>query len=76
MRQLPTTPGREDGQPAGHSGHGWMMAAMCIPIVLVAIVLVATGVASASFLFAVFACTVMMGMMMAMMMGGMSGGGK
>ena len=76
MRQLPTTPGGEDGKPAGHSRHGLMMAAMCIPIVLVAIVLVATGVASASFLFAAIACMAMMGLMMAMMMRWMSGGGK
>jgi hypothetical protein len=76
MRQLPTTPSREDGKPAGHSSHGGMMAAMCVPIVLVAIVLVGTGVASASFLFAAIACMAMMGVMMAMMMRGMSGGGK
>jgi len=76
MTQLPTGQGGREGQPGGHSSHGWMMAAMCLPIVLIAIVLVATGVASASFLFAAIACMAMMGLMMAMMMGWMSGGGK
>ena len=76
MRHPETQRGQEAGKPGGHSSHGWMMAAMCIPIVLIAIVLVATGVASASFLFAAIACTAMMGLMMAMMMGGMSGRGK
>ena len=53
-----------------------MMIACCIPLLMIAIALVATGVASASFLFAAVACMAMMGLMMVMMMRGMSGGGK
>ena len=54
-----------------HSGHGhWMMIACCIPMLAIAIVLVATGVAGASLIFAAIMCTAMM----AMMMRGMSSG--
>jgi hypothetical protein len=76
MSQLETPQSEEHGHRSGHMGHGLMMIACCIPLLVIAIVLIATGVASASFLFAAIACTVMMGMMMAMMMGGMSRGGK
>ena len=55
----------------GHGGHGWMMIACCIPMLVIAIVLVATGVAGFGFIFAALACTAMM----ALMMGGMSHGG-
>jgi hypothetical protein len=48
----------------GHSGHGWMMIACCIPMLAIAIVLVATGVASVGLLFAAVLCTAMMAMMM------------
>ena len=57
-----------------HGGHSWMMIACCIPMLVIAIVLVATGVASSSFIFTAIACTVMMFMMMRMM-GGMGGNG-
>ena len=43
-------------------------------MLVIAIVLVATGVASSSFIFAAIACTVMMAMMMRMM--GDMGSGK
>ena len=64
--------GRSTGQQAGHQhgGHGWMMIACCIPMLVIAIVLVATGVVGVGFIFAAVACTAMM----AMMMGGMGGG--
>jgi len=55
----------------GHGGHPWMMIACCIPMLILAVVLVATGVAGAGALFAAIACTVMM----ALMMGGMSHSG-
>jgi hypothetical protein len=55
----------------GHGGHGWMMIACCIPMIVIAIALVATGVASPGFLFAAAACTAMM----ALMMRGMDHGG-
>lgn len=54
--------GREpDG---GGSGHSWMMIACCIPMLIIAIVLVTTGVAGAGFIFAAIMCTAMMWMMM------------
>jgi hypothetical protein len=58
-------------QGGGHGGHGWMMIACCIPMLVIALVLVATGVLSAGFLFFALACTAMM----ALMMKGMSDGG-
>ena len=76
MSQLETPQAEEHGHRRGHMGHGLMMIACCIPILMIAILLVATGVASASFLFAAIACIAMMGLMMAMMMGGMSRGRK
>lgn len=59
---------------AGNGGrrHRWLMIACCIPMVLIAIALVAAGVVSASFLFFVIACTAMM----ALMMGNMGHGGS
>ena len=64
------TPGHEHGS-AGH-GHGWMMIICCIPMIVIAIVLVATGVAGYGFLFVALMCTAMMAMMMG---GGSSKGG-
>lgn len=64
------TPPHDHG--GGHEGHGhWMMIACCIPMLVIAIVLVATGVAGAGFIFAAIMCTAMMWMMMR----GMSHGG-
>ena len=34
----------------GGGGHGWMMVACCIPMIVIAVVLVATGVAGAGFI--------------------------
>ncbi len=48
----------------GHAGHSWMMIACCIPMIVIAVALVASGVASPGFLFAAFACTAMMALMM------------
>ena len=53
-------------QPGGKA-HSLMMIACCIPMLAIAVGLVITGVASASFLIFAVACT----LMMAMMMGGM-----
>ena len=57
-----------------HEGHGhWMMIACCVPMLVIAIALVATGVAGSGFLLVAIMCTAMMAAMMA----GMSqGGGK
>lgn len=41
-----------------------MMIACCIPMLVIAIALVATGVASPGFLVAAVACTAMMALMM------------
>ena len=57
----------------GHMGHSWMMMACCIPMLVIAVVLVVTGVASVGFIFAALACTAMMFVMMRAM-GGRHGG--
>ncbi|MEU0114352.1 hypothetical protein ABZ137_11620 [Streptomyces bobili] len=58
-------------QGGHHGGHGWMMIACCIPMIAIAVVLVATGVADIGFIFVAIACTAMM----AVMMRGMGGSG-
>ena len=58
-------------QEAGRGGHGWMMIACCVPMLIIAGALVATGVVSGIFLVYVIVCTAMM----AMMMKGMGHGG-
>ena len=67
----PTRSHDESEGQRGHGGHGWMMIACCIPMLVIAVVLVATGVAGAGFIFAAIMCTAMMWMMMR----GMSGMG-
>ena len=47
----------------GHGGHGWMIAC-CVPMLVIAGVLVATGAASPAFLLVAAGCTLMMAMMM------------
>ncbi len=59
------------GGSHGHGGHGWMMIACCIPMLVIAGVLVATGAASPGFLVVAVGCT----LMMALMMRGMGHGG-
>lgn len=65
----------EPQEPHTHEekgGHGrWMMIACCVPMLAIAVVLVATGVVGFGFVIVAIACTVMM----AAMMGGMSHGG-
>lgn len=48
-----------------HSGHRWMMLACCIPMLLIALALVLTGVASASTIIYALVCVAMMTVMMA-----------
>lgn len=70
----PATRTRKPG-PSGshrHGGHGWMMIACCIPMLVIAGVLVATGAASPGFLVVAVGCT----LMMALMMRGMGHGGS
>jgi hypothetical protein len=64
--------GTGQGGRSGHGGHGWMMIACCIPMLVIAVVLIATGAASPGFLAVAIGCT----LMMAMMMAGMSHGGR
>jgi hypothetical protein len=72
MTEQPHTHPAGGHEAAGHGGHGWMMIACCIPMLVIAVALVATGAASPGFLFAAVACTAMM----AMMMRGMDHGGS
>ena len=52
------------GQQARHRRHRWMMVACCIPMLAVAVRLVAAGVVSAGFLLVAFECPAMMALMM------------
>lgn len=47
-----------------HAGHGWLMMACCIPMLAIAVALVATGVAGVGFIVAALVCTAMMAVMM------------
>ena len=58
-----TPPPDQQGQ-RGHGGQGWMMIACCIPMLVIAIALVAAGAISVSWLFAALMCTAMMALMM------------
>ena len=62
----PTTRMQGPGQRGGHgrSGHSWMMIACCIPMLIIAGILVATGAASPRFLVVAVGCTLMMALMM------------
>jgi hypothetical protein len=64
-------PGPEQDKARHGKGHGLMMIACCIPMLVIAGVLVATGVASPVFLVIAVGCT----LMMALMMRGMGHGG-
>jgi len=55
---------RDPSSGKKRGGHGWMMIACCVPMLVIAIVLVATDVVDIGFVFAAVACTVMMAMMM------------
>jgi hypothetical protein len=67
MTTLDNKPTHDDHE---NGRHGWMMIACCIPMLVIAIVLVATGVANAGFILAAVMCTAMMWMMMRAMSGG------
>jgi hypothetical protein len=62
-----------DDRHRGHGGHGLLMIVCCIPMIVIALVLVATGVVNPGFLLSAVACMVMMFAMMRMMAG--HGGG-
>lgn len=50
--------------PRSHQGHSWAMIACCIPMLLIAVALVATGAAPPGLVFGAIACTLMMALMM------------
>lgn len=58
-------------QNGGHAAHSWLMVACCIPMLAIAVALVATGVVGAGFIVYALVCAAMM----AVMMLGMSHGG-
>lgn len=64
-------PREQKGRHTGHGGHRWMMIACCVPMVAIAIALVATGVVGVGFVVIALACVAMM----ALMHRGMSHGG-
>lgn len=51
-------------QDPGHRGHHWMMIACCVPMLAIALALVAAGVVNAGFLLVAVGCTAMMYLMM------------
>lgn len=75
MNANPHTPVDEEQQQHAHGGHGLMMIACCIPMLIIAGLLVATGVVNPGFLFFAVACTAMMVMMMRAMPGDKARGG-
>ncbi len=50
-------------------GHGWMMMLCCVPMLIIAVALVATGAVSTSFLLYAVGCMAMMALMMRAMSG-------
>ncbi len=66
-----TDPGQAEN--GGGSKHGLLMIACCIPMLVIAVVLVVTGVVSGSFLIVALACTAMMSFMSVLVPGGDSG---
>ena len=62
--------GAELGRGGKRAGHRWMMIACCIPMVIVVIALLVSGVAGPGAIVFAVACIVMMVAMMAMMPGG------
>ena len=63
-------PDQDDTQHAGHGrGHGLMMLACCVPMLLIAVALVASGAAGAGAILFALLCFVMMAAMMFTMPG-------
>lgn len=59
----------------GHGGHGLMMMICCVPMLVIAGLLVATGVAGSGIIVIALLCTAMMAAMMFVMPGGHRGHG-
>lgn len=64
MTRARTPRNRPDECERHETGHGWLMIACCIPTLVIAVALVATGIASPGFLFFAVACTAMLARMM------------
>ncbi len=62
--QIPTGRHHDISHQAKHGGHGWLMIVCCLPMLLIAGVLVATGLASSSLLLAALLCAVVMALTM------------
>jgi len=67
LEHRPPVTAKDTEEHAGHKGHNFMMIACCIPMLVIAVVLVATGIVSAGFLLYAVVCLGMMFMMMKMM---------
>ncbi len=65
----PTAETEREGKRHGHGR--WMMIVCCVPMLAIAIILVATGVVGAGFIVVAVICT----LMMIAMMGAMTRGG-
>lgn len=63
-RSFPDKQAQTPTQSPRHSGHSWMMMICCIPMVAIAIALVATGVVGSGFLLGAGLCVAMMALMM------------
>lgn len=59
-----------DPEKSAHSGHGLMMIACCIPMLVIVGILVVTGVAGSGLILYALLCTLMMALMMFAMPGG------
>ena len=60
---------KQPDETEGHGGHGLMMLVCCIPMILFAVGLVATGVADSGAIVVALLCTAMMAVMMLAMPG-------
>ena len=67
LNQRPPDASKHAHAHAGHRSHNFMMIACCFPMLIIAVVLVATSVVSAGFLVYALVCLGMMFMMMRMM---------
>lgn len=58
------TPAQQGHDHGGHAGHNWMMIACCVPMLVIAIALVASGTVGAGVIVVALGCTLMMVLMM------------
>ena len=61
-------PDHEQPHAVGHRSHGWLMMACCIPMLVIAAVLVISGVASSGLLLTAVLCATLMAVMMGLVM--------